>query len=155
MKKLIVFFMLVALTAIAQPVDEQPEPEFSNNLYSYEAQIAFGSKTNLVWENVDVVSTTIMPDTYTGEHFYGIAVLGGNRRTYWVGLTPNGESVKIGIHMPALPDGNWWGFYRARFRPFPLNDSVAGEGWSETSYYQVVIDLSALPIAEAFVGTPE
>ncbi len=150
MKKLMILMMLVAMTAIAgPPADEEPEPSWGNNQYAYEAEIALGSKAGLVWKNVPVVWAQILPLEPT-DHFYGIVVLDSNRRAYWSGETPGGETIKIGIHMPAMP--HWWGFYRARFRPFPLTGSV---GWSATSRWVMFIDLMALPFAEAFVAMPD
>ncbi len=148
MKKLIVLMMLMAITAMAQPpADEEQEPIFTDAEYNYEAQIAWGSKANLVWEPVPVVWTQILPQTLD-DHFYGITVLSGNRRVYWGVCSPNStpenpEIIKVGIHMPPIPGGKWWGFYRMRFRPFPIIDPG---GWSQTSRWTAVIDLDAMPI---------
>jgi len=146
MSRWIVLFMLIAITAIAQP--EQPEPEFSSSLYSYEAEIAWGSKTDLVWESVTVVAVQIMsPDYEMPDHFYGIVLVGNDRLVYWTGKAPTGQIVRIGIDLP--PMENWWGFYRARFRAFPFSD------WSEASSWVAVIDLSAMPVIGAFVAEIE
>lgn len=141
MKILVALMMLVAMMAMGI---EEPEPEWSNELYGYECEIAFGSKDSLVWQSVPVVFTQILPQVLD-DHFYGITVVGGNRRVYWGVETPNSteenpEVIKIGIHMPPMP--HWWGIYRVRFRPFPVVDP---DGWSTTSYWTAIIDLNALP----------
>lgn len=156
MKKLavlMILIMLITTVVIAQPPDEEPEPSWDNSLFGYECQIAVGSKVNLTWESVPVVWSRILPETFETDHFYGTIVLGGNRRTYWAGATPNGETIEIGIHMPPMP--HWWGFYRARFRPFSISDPVAGEGWSEPSRWVSVIDLTVMPWIKAFAAMPE
>jgi hypothetical protein len=156
-KKLMVLFMLIAMTGVANPpADEESEPVWGNEEYSYEAEIAWGSKTDLQWVQVPVVWTQIVAQTVP-DHFYGIVVLGTSRRAYWAGETLNStpenpELVRIGIEVPPIPNGKWWGFYRVRFRPFPVIDPT---GWSETSRWVTVIDLNAFPIIGPFSATPE
>lgn len=151
---LIVVMALAVRNALGQPLDEAPEPDAPT--FNYEAQIAWGNLADLVWVDVVVVSTQILPQASPG-HSYAIKAVGGNRRLFWIGNTPNHtaanpETVTIGIHMPPIPDGKWWGIYRARFRPFPMDDPVAGDGWTEPSRWALVVDLTALPIISPFVA---
>ena len=156
MKKLMIVLMLLASIGVAQtPIDEEPEPIFGPEEYSYEAEIAWGSKASLVWDSVPITNTLISPQE-PPDHFYGIIVLGGSREVFWSGYTPNHteadpESIVIGIEVPDIPDGKWWGFFRVRFRPFPL---VYPGYWSETSYWLAIIDLSAMPTIGPFRAKP-
>jgi len=148
-RTLMILVLFTASVVYGQPVDEEPEPDL-DTIYGYEAQIAWGSKTNLIWESVEVTDFRVRTGENPGSHSYGVVVVPLDRVLNWVGVPPTSTAtdpkhVILDIRLPALPGNRWLAFYRFRCRPTLYTDQ-----WSETSRWSLVVDPLNFPVIGPF-----
>lgn len=142
--KILTVFIILMLISLSVYSQELPEP--TTLPITYEFQIAWGTKTALVWNNVTAKSLTISAGAVSITHnYYGI--LGDNKFEFETVNSEVGNLEKglVVFEILNTPTAKLVNYFRIRVRASIVYDTqTITSAWSDATYWVMILNVRKL-----------